>query len=316
MTSMNASLSFKELRYVTDVPVYVTKNAMNVIAFTASLVVTICFGLFGLGRDVKGNASEINDELQTLISPRFWTFSVWVVIFLIQGVFLFAQSLKPFRNLPIVQNGIKYHLFLIHCFHIGWVVSYVFKSIPVATGFMAMCVIFLLLLSRDIYDLDFEPAVEGATEAQQPRGIEISTEYLLFKFPFHLHLGSAMVLLVVNINQLFLFYDWRFQGTVAIISLFVFWLIGTFSLYFLRIPNFTVPLTIAWGVMGIWLSLTPVTNELIEDFDKRLVFQIRNGAIVVCLEHLVFTIVRFLFHFEYPHTELAQHQRVSRIANC
>lgn len=62
MTSMNASLTFKELRYVTDVPVYVTKSAANVIAFTASLVVTICLGFYGLGRDVKGNAMEINDE--------------------------------------------------------------------------------------------------------------------------------------------------------------------------------------------------------------------------------------------------------------
>jgi len=320
MTSMNASLTFKELRYVTDVPVYVTKSAANVIAFTASLVVTICLGFYGLGRDVKGNAMEINDEFPTVISPRFWTFSVWVVIFVMQGAFVFAQSLKPFRDLPIVQDGIIYNLFLIHCFHIGWVVSYVFRSIPVATGFMAMCVLFLLKLSVAIYDFKYEPASEGATEAQQPRGIEISTEHLLFKLPFHLHLGSAMVVLVVNINQLFLFYDWTWisHSTLAISSLFAFWLIGTFSLFFLRKPNFTVPLAIAWGVMGIWSALSPLTNDLKEEFGRRLVFQIRNGAIVICLEHLVFTIVRFIFHYEYNEyiqPQPAQHQRVSTIAN-
>jgi len=310
---MNASLSFNELRYVTDVPVYVTKNAMNVIAFTASLTVTICLGVFGLGRDIKGSISEINHEFQTLISPSFWTFSVWIVIFLIQGVFVFAQSLRPFRELPIVQDGIKYHFFIIHCFHIGWVVSYVFKSIAVATGFMLACVIFLLLLSRDIYDIDYETARGGGTEAQS-RGVEISTEYILFIFPFHLHLGSAIVVLLVNINQIFLLHDFSNQETVAIISLYLFWLIGTFSLFFFPRPNFTVPLAIAWSMMGIWSAFTPVTDEMIEQFDRRSVFQIRNGAIVIGLEHLVFTILRFLFHFEYSHTENA-HQRVSTRAN-
>jgi len=296
--SMNASLSFSELQYVTDVPVYVTTNAMNLVAYMASVVVSIVIGFFGLGRDVEGDFKEVHDSLQTLITPVFWTYSMWILIFFFELIFIVAQSLTPLRKMSIVQDGIKYNFFIIHCFHVGWVVAYVFKSPLIATIFILSCVIFLYNLCNNIYTMSsgYEPA-PGGGPAVHSASMDMSMEFIIFRFPFHLHLGWAVVMLLVNVSELGLYYEWSFQGALAFVSLGILWLLGTLSLFYPEYPNFTIPLALAWAAMGIWVELTPARPIVAEAFQYTTIQKIRAGAIVICMEHLVLSILRFLIHF-------------------
>lgn len=296
--SLNASLSFSELQYVTDVPVYVTTNAMNLIVYVASLAVTILIGYFGLGRDVKGDFKKVHDDYQTLITPVFWTYSMWIVIFFFELIFTVAQSLTPLRKLSIVQDGISYNFVIIHCCHIAWVVSYVFKSPLVATLFMLLCVVFLYSLCNNIYAMDsgYAPASGGGTVVQ-PQNIDMSMEFLIFRFPFHLHFGWAVIMLLVNICELGQSYDWSWQGALAFISLGIIWVLGTLSLFYPEYPNFTVPVILAWAMMGIYVELTPARAMVVDSFQDTTIKKIRTGALVICVEHLVLSILRFIVHF-------------------
>ena len=59
--NLGASLSFDELKYVTDVSFYFTTNALNVVVYFASAIVSIVIGFFGMGRDIEGSMEEVHD---------------------------------------------------------------------------------------------------------------------------------------------------------------------------------------------------------------------------------------------------------------
>ena len=49
---------------------------------------------------------ELADRYATLVTPTWWTFSIWIIIFLFQGIFVIIQMMEEYRLLPIIQEGI------------------------------------------------------------------------------------------------------------------------------------------------------------------------------------------------------------------
>jgi len=300
-TSRMPSISLGELQYVTDVPIYVTYNALNVISFAASFLVSFLIGYMGYGRDIKGDYKAIHDGFPTLTTPVFWTYAMWFVIFATQLVFVVTQMLIPFRKLPVVKDGIQFYFFIIQCCHIGYVISYCFRSIIVATAFMAVSVGFLYIICLNIYSIssEYQSTPDDNTDIimnMHAKRLDVSLEYIIFRLPFHLHLGWAIVTVLVNFGELAVYHNWSNQSVIAFLNLGVFWVVGTFSLFYPLYPNFIVPLVVAWAAMGIWCELTPALSTIVTQYPYSTILKIRAGAIVICIEHGVLTVLRFVYH--------------------
>jgi len=295
---LSRSLTRADVQILSDIQCFVTKNALNMISLLASVIVAFTIGWMGWGRDVKGSFNELHHE--SFITPVFWTYSLWIIIYLLEIIFVVIQVIEPYKDLPVIQDGIGWYFFLVHCSQIAWVVSYVFDALIVATIFMLLCVIFLFLLCINIYFFDFATA-EGAsiqpdTHNAQKAVLSPVIEFVTLRLPFHLHFGWAVFTLFVNINQIAGDSDLSWQPSMAIASLIFLWIIGMIYLFYPRHPIFTIPLAIAWGAMGIWCKLTPIPDSLVQNFTVSEVKRIRGGAIAICLELLILSILRFIFH--------------------
>ena len=49
--------------------------------------------------------------------------------------------------------------------------------------------------------------------------------------------------------------------------------------------------------MGIYVELTPARAMVVDSFQDTTIKKIRTGALVICVEHLVLSILRFIVHF-------------------
>ena len=77
-------------------------NYLNVGGYVFNTVMTF-FGpaIFNLPTN-----AELSERYSTLVTPIWWTFSIWIIIFLFQGIFVVIQMMEEYRHLAIIQEGI------------------------------------------------------------------------------------------------------------------------------------------------------------------------------------------------------------------
>jgi len=289
-----------DLLQVSDVQFLVTKNAMNLITFISSISVAICVGLFGWTRDGKGSFKNVHDDVPTLVTPVFWTNSLWIVIYLLEMIFVICQMRPSFRNLVVLHRGVGWYFFLAHCSQIAWVVSYSFDEIVLAGLFMLLTAIFLCLLCIKIYFFDFvstDDNLSGSDPTDTPPAILSPVmEFIIFRLPFQLHFGWLIFMLGVNINEIGKRMDVSWQPALAILSLIALWILGMIALFYPKHPNFPIALAISWGAMGIWCELSPPPEAFSNIYSESTVERTRIGAIAMCIELFSVSILRHICH--------------------
>ena len=316
METMNVTeLKVKHLKELTNVQFFVSKNWMNSAAFVVTIAVSIFLGILGLGRDVKGNYKDIHDQYQTLITPIYWTHAMWLVIFLLEGIFVIIQSLPAFREHPIFQKGVNWFFFYANIFQFTWIIGYTHDSPVLATLAMLLNVIMLCLLCSSVYFVDtvenlknevcrhaemLEDENEPLTKemyAIMNMNMDPTTEYTFLRFPFQLHLGWAIFTCLLTFNEMAIFYDWGGVHPIAIGSIVILWLTGIVALFFPKYPAFPIPLAIAWGAMGIWVEINNPRSVIVQEFNDATILRVRGGAIATCIENVVLPLLRFVYFF-------------------
>jgi len=183
---------------------------------------------------------------------------MWIVIFAFELLFVIYQLLHAYKNLPIVEHTIGYWFLLVNCCQLGWVISYSFDVIWLASLVMILNIGFLTVLNSALYNRDYidAPIKEGtnpedrAVVPEQLKDMNIVMEYITFRMPFQMHLGWAVFILVVNINEICAQYELTVQGIVALVSIVALWIFGICVLFIPRYPLFIVPVMIAWGAVS------------------------------------------------------------------
>ena len=148
------------------------------------------------------------------------------------------------------------------------------------------------------------PASRRLAMSSQDFGrMDMVNEYLTFRLPFQAHLGWAIFVFLMNVNEFFYFREIPFQQYIALGSCIILWIVGIALLFVPTYPNFIVPLVFSWAAMGIWVELHN-PDEIIEKYSKIgieiteiEIERMTNCAIATCIEHLVLPMLRFLFHF-------------------
>merc|ERR1719223_1548367 len=112
------------------------------------------------------------------------------------------------------------------------------------------------------------PASRRLAMSSQDFGrMDMVNEYLTFRLPFQAHLGWAIFVFLMNVNEFFYFREIPFQQYIALGSCIILWIVGIALLFVPTYPNFIVPLVFSWAAMGIWVELHN-PDEIIEKYSK------------------------------------------------
>ena len=245
---------------------------------------------------------------KTLFTPVFWSQGIWLLIFALEAVFVVCQFLPKFQHSPLVQHTVGWCFFYLNCCQTAWIISYCFDTISVATLFMAGNVLALTILNINLYNCDWLDSPAGRKEARATRDFErmdMVNEFLAFRLPFQIHLGWAIFIFLVNVQEIIYSRKIPSQHYIALGSCILLWVIGIALLFVPTHPNFVVPLIFSWASMGLWVKLHD-PSEIIESYEEINpdetfsevdLGRMTNTAIATCIEHLVLPMIRFLFHF-------------------
>jgi len=142
----------------------------------------------------------------------------------------------------------------------GWIIAYCFDIVWLAALFMAANVGCLIMLNLRLYHTEYvdAPIEQGELDSDRETPEELYNlnfvvEFVVFRMPFQMHLGWAIFVFLVNINEIWAQYELAASGVIAIVSIILLWLVGIIVLFVPRHPLFITPVMIAWGGVSLLL---------------------------------------------------------------
>ena len=181
-----------------DLQCYISHNYLNLVCYMTNLATCFCVGWMGWGRDVNSDFEYMSNKYQTLLTPIYWTNAIWVLIFSFETVFIGVHMGEKYRQLSIIQKGFKLWFACANCASIGWIVSFCLDAIYASLIFQCFETFFLIGLCYSLYYTKWEETIDPIVE------------FMIFRFPFQLHLGWAIFTLILNISQMAL--DFQLDG--------------------------------------------------------------------------------------------------------
>lgn len=245
-------------------------NYLNLIGY----IINVFFTFFGEPIfDLKG-PEELSDKYQTLITPTGFIFSIWLVIFIFQGIFAIIQMLEKYRSLPVVQEGVSKWYFVACIAQSLWTLFFGIEQIFAST------VVMLIIL----YSL--------VTIVLNQRPIDVDTGvYWLTKFPFDIHCAWICAASVLNINVWFISMGGGaiLQQILAYLGLIFFIVVAYVSLFEdnMSMPNYTFPSVFAWTTFGNFFELMNPNNLITSTFSSASIMAVFIIAIIVCAALLI-----------------------------
>jgi hypothetical protein len=157
-----------------------TNNYLNLVGYIINILVTFsASSIFGF----PDNAA-LSEKYQTLVStPTGWTFAIWGIIFLFQGIFAIVQMLPKYRSDTFIHEGVSHWYFTACIFQAAWTFAFGYEVIWLSCVFMGGILFSLLQIVK-----------------KQVKIQSTMTDFWLFKFPFSLHCGWIAAAFAVNVN--------------------------------------------------------------------------------------------------------------------
>lgn len=206
----------------------------------ALLVATLLInslGAFGFFNEMSQKA--ISDMYPTLITPAPFTFSIWSVIYLLligaaitmiikNKDDIYSQAIDQIAPLFWISSGLN----------MVWIICFSYNMINLSAVVILCFAIILALIVKKIST------------------IKIANSWLL-PTAFGMYAGWLLIATVVNIAAFLVSIDWQGFGIEAevwaAITLAVAVILAFVVAHSTR--NFVIPLPIAWGYLGIYMSL-------------------------------------------------------------
>jgi hypothetical protein len=238
------------------------------------------------------------------------------MVFIFETVHILFSSLNKYSYSPIVQDSVGYRFFYINCCQIGWIVSYCFDVIWLAFTWMVINIAFLVWLNLNLYyrpniDQDQRSGLPQSGEEDEESGetMTVLNEWLVFRLPFQVHLGWALFVVLLNLNELWISLDWTPSSQLAVISVIAIWSIGIFVLFYPKHPVFCIPLIITWATAGVWINLNDPSQVIMTTYPVQAIARVHGGIIATCLEHAIIALIRFLYFFSNTYSLMEKQPR-------
>jgi uncharacterized membrane protein len=257
---------------------------VNLIAYSINVAVTFgigSFGLFGLPTN-----AELSEKYQTLVTPVGWAFSIWGIIFVSQALWTLRQFCKaPEQFVESVQQAVGFKYVFTVIAQAGWTMTFSQELIPVSLILMACIWINLLQIVRSFNEVN-SSRLNASNDFKST-----AMNYLLAMFPFAVHFGWITAATVVNAN-LVLVYENYSASTQFLASIGGLALLVVFALVLLFFGYSTVPLVLAWALLGVYVELSMPKESIVNAFSETQIDSIRYGAIVAMSVTLLLTLLQ------------------------
>jgi len=241
-----------------------TNNYLNLVGYIINTLVTFSASfIFGF----PDNAA-LSEKYQTLVTPTGWTFAIWGIIFLFQGIFAIVQMLSKYRSNTVIQEGVSHFYFTACLFQAAWTFAFGYEVIWLSCVFMGGILFSLLQIVK-----------------KQVKIQSTMTDFWLFKFPFSLHCGWIAAAFAVNVNT-FVYAAGAQAEAQLIWSYFTLGfapLVAIFSLVHLSPPDFTIPSVLVWATIGIASELKNPKDGIVASFAEGEIDMFRSCVIAVCV---------------------------------
>jgi len=218
---------------------------------------------------------------KTLITPTGWSFAIWAVIFLFQGIWTVFQLLPNFRSHPYVQKGVSYWYTVVCIAQVGWTFLFTFDLIWPSMIFMSLI---LLSLAGCVLGSYYQYANSKKTQL----------EFWFLLFPFSIHFGWLLCATLVNANVVAVWANASSmtQISFAICSLALFPTCSVWSLFVSVRPNYTVPAVICWATLGVYVELSNPKTLVLKTFDAVTIRSIQISTGIIGLLILLLIVIR------------------------
>jgi hypothetical protein len=258
---------------------------VNLIVYSINVAITFGIGSFGLF-GTPTNA-ELSEKYQTLVTPVGWAFSIWGIIFAAQAIWTLRQFCKaPEQFVDSVQAvGFKYVFTVIA--QAGWTITFSQELVPVSLILMACIWINLFQIMRSFNDVNSSSSTVGAENNFKSNALN----YALAVFPFAVHFGWITAATVVNANVVLVYENFS-ASTQFLAAIGGLVLLEVFALGVLYFGCVTVPLVLAWALLGVYVELSAPKDSIVNAFSETQIDSIRYGAIAAMSVTLLLTILQ------------------------
>jgi len=203
--------------------------AMKWVALLSYIAMIIINGLAStIGINGKTTA-EISNQLEVLFTPAGYVFAIWIVIYIILGIWIFLHLFSKAEN----QETAIINLVTLTClFNIAWLLCWHYEYFILSIVMMVGLLISLIL----IY-------------SSYPKG---DTRFA-GRLPFSIYLGWISVALMANISFVLKYYQWNGFGISEIWWANLLLFVATCLAIYIRTVEVDVvfPLVIIWAFIGI-----------------------------------------------------------------
>ncbi|WP_019243504.1 MULTISPECIES: tryptophan-rich sensory protein [Bacillus] len=204
---------------------------LNIVTFILVLIVNFFAETIPLNDQTTG---EISNKLDVILTPAGFTFSIWIVIYILVGIWVFRQIPSNRRNLRLYRATSPYFIIsnLLNC---AWIFLWHYEQ------FLASVIIMLLLLLSLIFVY---------------QRIHKAEHDFIDLFPFSIYLGWITVATFVNIAYYVKYLGWNGFGlSMTLWSFIILIMIAVITILFRLYQNdWAYPLVISWSLIGIGVS--------------------------------------------------------------
>ena len=218
-------------------------NYLNVAAYVINAAV-----VFGIDYTGLPSNPQVSAQFPTLITPAGFAFAIWSIIFMSQAIYVIVQLLPPYRNTPLVQEGVGYNYVGACVAQATWAVLFAFEMIPLSAVAMVAILVFLARIVRNQHSIRTKSDSEATYEPVQSGVLD----FWFLVFPFAIHGAWIVVAAFVNISIVLVFYgaSANLQFGLAIVSLILLVLAGAEALLKTDEPNYTAAVVFAWALVS------------------------------------------------------------------
>lgn len=242
-------------------------NYLNLPAFLVNVLVNF---LYGMGSSSDEDIGSTSDQYKSVVTPAGWAFSIWSIIFVMQGVFTIVQFMSRFRASQLVQQGVSYYYILACIFQSGWVFAFTNHVIWLSLVLIILILASLLSIVVSQYHLKYERSY---------------LEYWLFCFPFSIHCAWITAATLINTNVLIVDLQVSAPAQLAsgIISLAILHAVSVHTLFGINKPDYVFPLVYVWANGAIASELSNPDQSIVSRFHVDIIDGVRYAAATVSI---------------------------------
>jgi len=253
-------------------------NYLNVTA----LLVNLFFPIAIFGFDMLGNSPRGIYQNKFITSIASEANIIWMINFLLQGVFVFMQLTARFRALPMVQMGVSYWYLVATLAQTLWLILLPFIN---DWGSLTIFIVFWLTLMGLITFQYYAPSDRPVAE------------YWFLKFPFEFYFAWVTVMLLGEIS---ITLQRQNSSPVVILSVgilsFAIWFGGViFVLLALTKPFYVIPTIIGLSIASIGSELTNPEDDVKDKYSQDVISAVKYASWILGCLILLITLLRGLW---------------------